>query len=73
MPNYGLQPGGGGYGPQRENDDRNWYYPNMNDDRNRYSQYDNRYAKTFCPSLLPGLSLFIGDCDLIFFLFLLLI
>lgn len=43
MPNYGLQPGG--YGPQRENDDRNWYYPNMNDDRNRYSQYDNnRYA-----------------------------
>lgn len=41
MPNYGLQPGAG-YGPQRENDDRNWYYPNMNDDRNRYAQYENR-------------------------------
>lgn len=35
-PSYGMQ----GYGPQRENEDRNWQY--QADDRNRYSQYENR-------------------------------
>lgn len=36
---HGMQ----GYGSQRENDDRNWYY--QPDDRNRYSQYENRYIR----------------------------
>lgn len=38
MSGYGSQ----AYGPpQRESDDRNWYYPPP-DDRNRYNQYENR-------------------------------
>lgn len=32
-----------GYGSQRENEDRNWYY--QPDDRNRYSQNENRYIR----------------------------
>lgn len=35
MPSYGP--------PQRETEDRNWYYASQTDDRNRYSQYDNRF------------------------------
>lgn len=37
-----------GYGPQREYEDRNWYYqPDRQDDRNRYNdKYPNRYGSS---------------------------